>query len=187
VEKRKIHTRSEKGQELIELDMNSKKAIVVNQESYSDPQLYVAPAGNTLGKTPSDGTIFHSGEGGIDDSYTYEGGILKIRSLIGRSLAQTVEIEKNVRQIQKELFPDREAQIKETNMGAERIQLGRSTPSYMRGHEIETVPIIYEEKSLYGNTSKKDNSPFRCCAKCKAVAVNRKYDYRKNRLRKRIN
>jgi hypothetical protein len=61
-EKRKIHTRSEKGQELKELDMNlKKKTTAVNQKLHSDPQLYGFPAGNTLRKTPSDRTKFHSG------------------------------------------------------------------------------------------------------------------------------
>jgi hypothetical protein len=121
--KRKIHKRSEKGQEFIELDINSIKATVVNQKSYSDSQLYATPAGNTLGKLPSDGALCHSG-GELDISDKYSGGNFKTRSRIGRSPVRTVEGEKNLRQIQKELFPVREAPIKETDIRVLRIQSG---------------------------------------------------------------
>ena len=134
-EKRRIQTRSGNG-ELEESDTNSKKTTAVKQKSYSDTQLYATPAGNTLRKTPSDRTIYHSG-GEIDISDTCEGEIFKTKSVIERSPVQTMEEEKSLRQIQKELFPDRETQTK------------------------ETVAIIHEEKSLYENTGKKNNSPFR--------------------------
>ena len=50
---------------------------MVSHKSYSDSQLYAKYlAGNTLGKPPSDGTIFHS-EGEIDISDTNEGGNFK--------------------------------------------------------------------------------------------------------------
>ena len=89
----------------------------------------MTPAENTLRKTPSDRTIYHS-TGEIDISGTCEEEIFKTKSAIERSSVRTREEEKSLRQLQIELFPDRQTQTK------------------------ETVPIIHEENSLYERTNK---------------------------------
>jgi hypothetical protein len=107
------------------------RSTAVKQKSYSDAsQLYATPAGNTLRKTPSDRILYNSGDEIEEISETCEGEIFKTKSVIERSPVQTMEEEKSLRQIQKELFPDRETQTK------------------------ETVAIIHEENSLYERTNK---------------------------------
>ena len=103
------------------------RSTAVKQKSDSDTQLYATPAGNTLRKTPSDRTIYHS-TGEIDISGTCEEDIFKPKSVIERSPVRTREEEKSLKQMQKELLADREIQTK------------------------ETVAIIHEEKLLHERT-----------------------------------